>query len=219
MKIASGIYQVGGAGLSAPGDAAVYLVTSGREAALVDAGTGEGTSQILAHVRDAGADPRSIRYLFITHCHYDHIGGAAAIRAASGCSLVAHELDAAYIESGDPEVTAASWYGAWIDPVMVDVKVAGKSENFTVGETVVTLYHAPGHSPGSVVYTMVSDGMTVLFGQDVHGPLNATLRSVREDYIRSLEFMLSLEADILCEGHFGVYVGKEKVRDFIESFL
>jgi len=31
--------------------------------------------------------------------------------------------------------------------------------------------------------------------------------------------MLSLDADILCEGHFGVYVGREKVRDFIESFL
>jgi hypothetical protein len=42
---------------------------------------------------------------------------------------------------------------------------------------------------------------------------------VREDYVKSLEFMLSLEADILCEGHFGVYIGKDRVRDFIESFL
>jgi glyoxylase-like metal-dependent hydrolase (beta-lactamase superfamily II) len=66
---------------------------------------------------------------------------------------------------------------------------------------------------------VVSDGLLVLFGQDVHGPLNDALRSVREDYVRSLEFMLSLDADILCEGHFGVFHGKESVRDFIESFL
>ena len=36
------------------------------------------------------------------------------------------------------------------------------------------------------------------------------------DYEKSLEFMLSLGADILCEGHFGVYVGKDRVREFIE---
>jgi hypothetical protein len=31
--------------------------------------------------------------------------------------------------------------------------------------------------------------------------------------------MLGLDADILCEGHFGIYRGKEKVKKFIGSFL
>jgi len=59
----------------------------------------------------------------------------------------------------------------------------------------------------------------VLFGQDVHGPLDPTLLSDREDYRNSLNFMLDLKADILCEGHFGIYRGKEKVQEFIGSFL
>jgi glyoxylase-like metal-dependent hydrolase (beta-lactamase superfamily II) len=192
---------------------------SGAEAALVDAGTGGGTDRVLQNIRNAGADPGALKYLFITHCHYDHTGGANTIREKSGCKIVAHELDAGFLESGDSEVTAASWYGAFMDPVKVDVKVKGKEKFFTVGGLEVAFYHAPGHSPGSSVLTMVSDGRLVLFGQDVHGPLNDSLRSVRKDYVQSLEFMLSLDADILCEGHFGVYVGKEKVRDFIESFL
>jgi hypothetical protein len=29
----------------------------------------------------------------------------------------------------------------------------------------------------------------------------------------------SLEADILCEGHYGVFTGREDVADFIRSFL
>jgi hypothetical protein len=34
-----------------------------------------------------------------------------------------------------------------------------------------------------------------------------------------MENLLSLKADILCEGHAGVYKGKEKVRNYIESYL
>ncbi len=219
MKITSNIYLVGGSNKSDPSDAAIYLIRSGTEAALVDAGTGGGTDQVLKNIQGTGTEPRGVKYLFLTHCHYDHTGGAAAMKRATGCKVVAHELDAAYLETGDSEVTAASWYGTWMEPLKVDIKVASGEQYFTVGELEVAFYHAPGHSPGSAVLTTVSDGKLVLFGQDVHGPLNDSLRSVRGDYERSLEFMLSLEADILCEGHFGVYVGREKVRDFIESFL
>jgi glyoxylase-like metal-dependent hydrolase (beta-lactamase superfamily II) len=219
MKITSNVFLVGGANNSDPTDAAIYLISAGGEAALVDAGTGNGTARVLKNIRAAGVDPRSVRYLFLTHCHYDHTGGANVIRNDTGCKIVAHELDAEFLEAGDSEVTAASWYGTWMEPVRVDVKVRTREKLFTVGPLEVTFRHAPGHSPGSAILTLVSDGKLVLFGQDVHGPLNDALRSVRKDYEKSLEYMLSLDADILCEGHFGVYVGKEKVRDFIESFL
>ena len=115
-------------------------------------------------------------------------------------------------------MTAAAWYGARMAPLAVDVRVGGKEQRFAVGTLEVTLRHAPGHSPGSAVLTVRSDGKLVLFGQDVHGPLDDALRSVRADYERSLELLLSLDADILCEGHFGVLEGKEQVRDFIESY-
>lgn len=219
MKITSNVFLVGGSNNSDPTDAAIYLIVSGSESALVDAGTGNGTARVLKNIRSAGADPRSVRYLFLTHCHYDHTGGANSIRNDTGCKIVAHELDAEFLEAGDSEVTAASWYGTWMEPVKIDVKVRAREKHFTVGSLETTFFHTPGHSPGSAVLTMVSDGKLVLFGQDVHGPLNDALRSVRKDYEKSLEFMLSLDADILCEGHFGVYVGREKVRDFIESFL
>jgi glyoxylase-like metal-dependent hydrolase (beta-lactamase superfamily II) len=70
-----------------------------------------------------------------------------------------------------------------------------------------------------VVYLTKIDTNHVLFGQDVHGPLEASFLSDREDYIRSLKFMMGLNADILCEGHFGVYHGKDKVRQFIQTYL
>jgi glyoxylase-like metal-dependent hydrolase (beta-lactamase superfamily II) len=132
---------------------------------------------------------------------------------------VAHELDAVFLEEGNSNVTAARWYGTHMEPVKIDIKVEGARQDFTLGALEIAFLHAPGHSPGSSVLTVRSDGRLVLFGQDVHGPLNDVLRSSRSDYIRSLEFLISLDADILCEGHFGVFQGKDTVRRFIESFL
>jgi glyoxylase-like metal-dependent hydrolase (beta-lactamase superfamily II) len=218
MQITSHVWQVGGED-SDPADAAVYLIASAGAAALVDAGTGRGAGRVLANVRRAGVEPRSVTHIFLTHCHYDHTGGAAALRDATGATLVAHALDAAFLEAGDPLVTAAAWYRAHLAPLPIDVKVTGGEQRFTVGELEVTFRHAPGHSPGSSVLTLRSDGQLVLFGQDVHGPLDDALRSVRADYRRSLEMLLALDADILCEGHFGVMVGRDEVRDFIESYL
>lgn len=219
MKITSDIYQVGGPGLSHSSDAALYLIKSGDEAALVDAGTGKGINRIIENIKKTGSDLPSIKYIFITHCHYDHTGGAGDLRQLAGCSIIAHSLDAKYLEMGDLEVTAASWYGAYMAPLKVDISVNGKTEKFNVGGLDVNFYHAPGHSPGSSVITVNSDGLLVLFGQDVHGPLDSSLLSNRRDYKASLDFLISLNADVLCEGHFGIVRGKDKVRAFIESYL
>jgi hypothetical protein len=34
-----------------------------------------------------------------------------------------------------------------------------------------------------------------------------------------MEKLLTLKADVLCEGHFGVYRPNEKVTDYIERYL
>jgi hypothetical protein len=70
-----------------------------------------------------------------------------------------------------------------------------------------------------MVYATESQGLKVLFAQDVHGPLHPDLLSNREDYIRSLNLLVSLQADILCEGHYGVFTGKNAAEDFIRSFM
>ena len=219
MEITSHISLVGGAGVSAPSDGAVYLVRDGNQGALIDAGTGRGTSRIMDNIRTQGLQPGEIAYLFLTHCHYDHSGGAPALRELTGCALVAHALDATFLEEGNNDVTAASWYGTFMEPYGVDIKVTGKGQSFDLGSLSLEVHHTPGHSPGSTVITVESDNKLVLFGQDIHGPLNDLFLSNRNDYVRSLEYILSLGADILCEGHFGIYHGKDEVRDFIESYL
>jgi glyoxylase-like metal-dependent hydrolase (beta-lactamase superfamily II) len=141
------------------------------------------------------------------------------VRNEFGCRIVAHELDAVYLESGDSEVTAASWYGARLQPLTIDVKLQGEQSTLTIGSGSVTAIHCPGHSPGSVVYTTHIDGQLVLFGQDIHGPIHPGLLSDEEQYQESLARLLDLEADLLLEGHYGIFRTKEDVREFIQSFI
>jgi glyoxylase-like metal-dependent hydrolase (beta-lactamase superfamily II) len=220
MEITKEIFQVAGSGLTTGEDAAGYLIKVGEAAALIDAGGGDATDKLVANIRDCGVNPDDIAYLFLTHCHYDHTGGAAPlIDRFPGIKIVAHALEAPYLEKGDNKVTAASWYGARIKPMSIDLKWPGASQTFQLGDRPLVGYHIPGHSPGSAVYVMESEGLKVLFGQDVHGPLHPSLLSDREDYRRSLHLLLDLEADILCEGHYGVYRGKKEVAAFIRRFL
>ena len=219
MKLTENIWQVGGDGISASGDGAVYLAVFGSQAALIDAGCGHGHAKIAGNIKNIISPAVPIKYLFLTHCHFDHSGGADGLRGEFGCSSVAHEQDAVFLESGDSEVTAASWYHAELAGFSIDHKVRGSQESFFVGSGTIAALHAPGHSPGSMVLVTQSGGQKVLFGQDVHGPLHPALLSNREGYVASLAMLAGLEADMLCEGHLGVYRGKERVKRFIESYI
>jgi len=219
MKITKEIFQVGGPGRTCDEDAAIYLIHFGGAAALVDAGCGRFQGRLLANIRSCGIRPEQIEFLLITHCHFDHTGGANSLKESLGCQIIAHGLDAHFLEEGNDTVTAASWYGASMEPVTVYRKLSGAEEEIHLGGRVIQAIHTPGHSPGSVVFQTASEGLKVLFAQDVHGPLHPSLLSDEEDYRRSLQHLLSLEADILCEGHFGVYEGKKTVREFIRSYL
>lgn len=219
MQITNDIWQVGGAGYSSPEDAAVYLLHCDGRAAIVDAGCGGHTERLSANIRKCGIAADQVDLLLLTHCHFDHTGGAAGLRDRFDCRIVAHELDATALEAGDSIRTAADWYGASMTPLVVDVKLSGDRNRLQVGDRRVDAIHAPGHTPGSVVFIVDSGGQRILFGQDVHGPLHENFASDAAAYRQSLELMADLNADILCEGHYGVFYGRETVRDFIRSFL
>jgi glyoxylase-like metal-dependent hydrolase (beta-lactamase superfamily II) len=219
VRITDDVFQVGGPQLTAPEDAAIYLINFDGHAALIDAGCGRANEMLLRNIEAAGVKPDDIELLLITHCHFDHTGGAKALRDRLGCSVVMHELDAPYVELGDSEVTAASWYGSRLEPCAVDRKLAGKEAEIRLGERIIHAAHIPGHSPGSVAYVTTSEGLKIVFAQDVHGPLHPSLLSNAADYQASLQRLIDLDADVLCEGHYGIFEGKQDIVRFVRSFM
>ena len=219
LTITSEVFQIGGSGFTDAGDAAVYLVAVGGHAALIDAGCGQSVDCLLANAAACGVRHADLNDLLITHCHFDHTGGAAALQARLGLRVVMHALDAPYVEAADPVVTAADWYGAVLQPFCPDCLLEGDSADLRLGDRRIQAFHIPGHSPGSLAYMLESDGRKILFGQDVHGPLHPMLKSEPAAYRQSLQLMIDLEAEVLCEGHFGIIEGSHRVERFIRQYM
>ena len=152
-----------------------------------------------------------------THAHIDHIGSLQRFQEKYHAHIIAHELDADAIESGVG--IAAEAYGVDYLPCTVDIRLAGDEQMLKFGDHELHMIHVPGHTPGSVAAYIDIDGKRVLFGQDIHGPYISEWGADRELAATSLQKLIDLKADILCEGHFGVYQPAEEVRRYIEYYL
>lgn len=217
-SICDRVYAVGGSGLSAQEDAYVYVIDAGSELVMIDAGVGYGMKRIEENIRSMGWQPAQIWHVVATHCHIDHIGGLYAWKEQYGPKIIAHEMDRAGIEGENDLLTAASMYGVSYKPVKVDLLLRGEEESLILGDLDFHFLHTPGHTPGSIsVYIDTKDGR-VLFGQDIHGPFSDSWNSDLGEWRQSMKKLLDLKADVLCEGHAGVYRG-EKVGEYIRGYL
>jgi glyoxylase-like metal-dependent hydrolase (beta-lactamase superfamily II) len=134
-----------------------YLVADRRtrEAVIID--PGEEPSMFLAEL-----DTRawSVRAVWLTHAHIDHIIGVGPVHAATGAPIYLHPLDR-------PIYDALPQYGSWVGmqletPPAPDREL-GPGQVLKVGGFEFTVRFTPGHSPGSVSF--VGEGM--VFGGDV----------------------------------------------------
>ncbi|HUI40033.1 MAG TPA: MBL fold metallo-hydrolase [Methanothrix sp.] len=212
------VWAVGGPGLSAPEDCCVYLVDAGSELVQIDAGVGYSLDMIEGNIRSLGFEPASVWHAVATHCHIDHIGGLAALKVRYGTKIIAHELDRAGIEGENDVLTAAGMYGVDYRPVKVDVLLKGEAERLRLGDLDFEFLHTPGHTPGSIAAVIETADGKVVFGQDIHGPFSPSWGSDLAAWRRSMKKLLDLRADVLCEGHAGVYRG-EKIARYIEAYL
>jgi len=217
FEIIRDIFIVGGPEITDGRDGCIYLINLG-ELILIDSGAGWSVDKIIKNIEELGFDPQRLKTILLTHCHIDHIGGVPEIKKRFGTKIYIHKLDASPLENGDPILTAASWYQTTFPPTPVDVKFNSPEEILKIGEEKIVCLHTPGHTPGSICIYLDRDGKRVLFAQDLHGPLLEEFGSNLKDWDHSTKKLLDLDADILCEGHFGIYKTKKEVRDYILSY-
>jgi glyoxylase-like metal-dependent hydrolase (beta-lactamase superfamily II) len=147
--IAPGVWQLSG---FPPHAFNVYLV----EDVLIDAGTRWAKPRIFRQL-----EGRALTMVALTHCHADHQGCAKVICEKFGVPLACHEADVPVMEGRAPMIPRTFLVR------MSERYLAGPA--FKVGRVLrdgdevagFRVIHAPGHTPGHVIYFRESDRLAI----------------------------------------------------------
>ncbi len=216
IKIYKNIYQIGSSEISGPKDCCIYLIDTGTQLVLIDTGAGRTFDTIVENIQSLGFEPENLEKIIVTHAHIDHIGALSEFTNEFGIRIIAHKRDARKIEIG--KNVGADLYGLSYEPCKVDNKLSEERETLKIGNQVLKILHIPGHTPGSIAIYLDIEDKRVLFGQDIHGPYSLPGANISQAR-NSLEELFQLNADILCEGHYGIYRPEKRVEEYIKECL
>lgn len=99
---------------------------------------------IVGGLKKLGLDPANIKYVIISHAHGDHIGGAEMLQTRYKARVV---MGAADWETVEKYPNRYKTMAPKRDIVGTD------GMKITLGDTTVSLFHTPGHTPGTLSYT------------------------------------------------------------------
>lgn len=200
LRLLGEFWVICGERLTHPWDSSAYLI-KGDEPTLIDCGSTEGYPAMKKALQSFGYQPRDIKRVIATHGHWDHVSGMARLREESDAKLYIHQADRAAVEKGDVDLTASFLYGKPFPPLTVD-GVLQDGDVLNINGYDFTIYHTPGHSPGSVCFWTEVSGMRLLIaGDTIAGGYHPRLGSNLEDWERSLDRLLELEFDVMTIGH------------------
>jgi glyoxylase-like metal-dependent hydrolase (beta-lactamase superfamily II) len=139
-----------------------YLIF-GETITLIDTGVAGCENTIFDSIRSIGRDPREISLIILTHSHPDHIGAAKAIQKATGCSVMAHPAERAWIEDVElqnQERPVPGFSTLVGDTVQLDHELADGNVIDPDGteEYELQVFHTPGHSAGSISLLVQGEG-------------------------------------------------------------
>ncbi len=125
-----------------------YIVTDTASGAAAVLDPGEYTSDLEGLLRKEGIT--ELKYILLTHGHFDHICGAYHLKKNFGGEVLIHKEDANCLE--DSEWSLASSVEEYSQLPMTADKTLEEGSVFSLGETLFSVMHTPGHTKGSVCY-------------------------------------------------------------------
>lgn len=204
FQIAARTWYIGTEGLAS------LVVKTDAGAVVIDGGMPQAAPMLLEHLQSLGVAPADVRLILHSHAHADHAGPLAALRRATGATVVSNAESAALLARGGSDDIH---YGDAIQfpPVSAD-RLVQDGETIDLGGVAFTAHFTPAHTPGSLSWTWsdTRDGRPVsmayadsLSAPDYRLVDNPRYPRIVEDYRRGFARVRALPCDILIAPHPG----------------
>ena len=221
FRIIGNLYYVGDKQVCA------HLIDTGDGLILFDAGYQNTVHLLIQSIWELGFDPADIKYLILSHGHFDHFGACNEFRALYGCKT--------FMSRADAEMHRTNPAGALLDmnpnpfaqlPIIDHEFEDG--EIIRLGNTAIRCVLTPGHSPGTTTFFFdVREGETTYHVGYFGGVGFLTLYkaflekynfplSMRDEFLRSLEKVKGEPVDIVLGNHPAQNGTMEKRRRMLE---
>jgi glyoxylase-like metal-dependent hydrolase (beta-lactamase superfamily II) len=194
-----------------------FLIIDGDNLTLIDTGLPHNDKKILKYLASLGHKPGDLRRILITHSDGVHVGGLAALKAATGARTYASEIEAKAIAEGrssrEIRVKARGLMRLRFaltrmlfktKPVVIDEFLTDGQELPALGG--LRAVATPGHTPGHLSF--FAPGLGILFAGDSLNSGNGELSGSKGTYTwdrekadASMRLQASLGAKIVCVAH------------------
>lgn len=170
-----------------------YIITDEEtgETAVVDPSLPE---EILIEKLNA----ENVKYVLLTHGHFDHIGGVNFVKEKTGAKVVIHKEDEEMLCDKNKN------YGTDSTPIYADILVEDGTE-LMLGKSKITVMHTPGHTKGGVCYIFPDD--RIIFSGDTLFRLTAGRTDLYGGDARTE--LMSLAKIAKLEGDYKVFPGHD----------
>jgi metallo-beta-lactamase class B len=210
--IIGNIYYVGSQGLAS------YLITTPQGHILINSNLAKSVPLIRESVEKLGFRFSDIKILLISHAHWDHCAGSAAVKELTGAKYMVMDADVPEIEAGGK---GNFQYGDSLtsryEPTKVD-RVLRDGDEVKLGDTVLVAHLTPGHTKGTTTWTMKAReadktyNVVIIGSPNVNAGYklvnNALYPQIADDYARMFRILKLLPADVFLGAH-GNYYGME----------
>lgn len=212
MEILPGFHRIGNVISTA------YLLVDERDGlTLIDTGPARFDRTILTYLGTIGRRPEEVRRIILTHRHFDHMGSAANLRAATGARVWAHPLDIPQIDGSETNRLPKGIVGAVMGvilPLAFPFKACPVDETLTDGQTIelgalggLRVIHTPGHTGGHCSLLLPSRRLLILGDalNNLNGTLQVSFDAVNDDTPQARRTVIALgetpDIDVLVFGH------------------
>lgn len=202
FRLIGNIYYVGPAGVTS------FAIKTSKGIILLDGGLPETAPLILANLKKLGMDPKDVKILLNSQAHFDHAGGFAELKRATGAKLYISEGDKRLVEEGGHN--DFGFGDTLLFPKASVDHTLGPGEEVRLGDTVMTATIMPGHTKGCTTWsTRVREGnaeynVVWICSLSVPGYRlvnNAKYSNIVEDYEHSIAVAKRMRADVFLAPH------------------